>query len=500
MGHGQAETSSVPNAIKQPFASKQAAIWFLAGGLALAGFTMRSPQFSSAFDGATSNNITTVNVSQPGDAAFPQVGDQPMVQAASVLAGDESTPLLWVVDHEDAQLAMIQNYLRPRQTMINFGRLHWKQGQRVRPIQVEPGQPTIESMTIDQFGQAWMVIPHDLGRYAGPVLVKIDLRVVQPAGGALPNQVVIAGSLDLPSHGDSSEPPRVVSLMVDTQDESQSKLIALVQQADNSQQPGAIHTFNIDGKSIDSPIPLPAGSQWQDIDMDSSGQLYAMDAAQNRLTMIDLETGSVSQVIDANAIDGLTTYAAVDTSTNNDATPRLQTFAYDWLNERGVSFDRLTQRFTQQTLTDGQNRSLPSVPGLTDVHAMRFMPEDAGFKEEAYPFTPVQIGTERADTFAGGGTTGGGPGEELIGSRGGGGASGGGQPSPRNNPPDDDPLPPNPEEFPEDDPTPEPNDFAVPAPSTPLLIASGLIAMALRRRQRNTSEEYQISFHEQSRN
>ena len=100
------------------------------------------------------------------------------------------------------------------------------------------------------------------------------------------------------------------------------------------------------------------------IEFDRFGNLYVSDNFDDHLYQVDPATAAITAIVDNDEKGGLT-----------DIGPQLKTegLAWDPLTDTMVATDDKNDLFYIQTLENGNNTSLGSLPGLLDVEAIDFL-------------------------------------------------------------------------------------------------------------------------------
>jgi uncharacterized protein YjiK len=100
------------------------------------------------------------------------------------------------------------------------------------------------------------------------------------------------------------------------------------------------------------------------LEFDRSGNLYVSDNWTDRMVLVDQQTAQVMSVVDNNQFGGLT---GIGLSLKTEG------LAWDPLEDMMVASDDPNDLFYIETLENGNNMSLGSLPGLMDVEAIDFL-------------------------------------------------------------------------------------------------------------------------------
>lgn len=244
-----------------------------------------------------------------------------MLCVASAHAAADELLRLWGLDAADGKLFAIDDVNNPHATFSDYGPLHVVEEYRARPIGAN-----IRGFTIVNTFDAYAVVNGDVGGHTGPVLVHVDLRGVDTG---VPVVADVIGSIG----GDAQQPGWTVTGIAG--DPLFSVMYVLLSDDDPATDDRIVRahadiTRRIHTESL-GPISWRYGGvrMGADIALGPAGLLLVADAAEGRIVMVDPESGEVRGV----RLEGI----RVDTDTAHYAG-----IAWDGYNDRTAMFDRRT--------------------------------------------------------------------------------------------------------------------------------------------------------------
>ena len=262
-------------------------------------------------------------------------------------SGGDPDTTLWGVDEDDGELFKVRDYFWPALTATRYGRLKYRNGDRIRDIGND-----IEGFTLDCDGTAYMVCNDDVGSYDDPVLLKFN---VHDARRNANNIVTIVGEINW--SGD------ITGLAIDP---TTNKLYGLGQRGGSST---TDHLIQID-KSNGS-VVLDVGKMeglgkdvddGEDLEFDHQGNLYVVDDDHDRLYKVDRDTAAITEVVDSRLC-----YSG-----------KYEALAWEPSSGRLLGSHTSTRLLFRITFRNGHNVPYGSfgLACLTDVEGMGFIPVD----------------------------------------------------------------------------------------------------------------------------
>ncbi len=278
-------------------------------------------------------------------------------------------PVLWGVNEDKDGLFTVDDYtLIPEGAiaagLTNYGRLNYTDLDGVTQL---IGRH-IGSFTIDTDNVAYMAYNKNLDMGGGqpplkaPVMMSFNLA---DASTTEPNIVNIIGSIPIPGFDISSNVDDNISGL--SFDPTTGELYALYRVTDGPT-PDRLLLVSKDDASLLKDFGVMSNEtlgviveDGEALEFDQSGNLYVSDNWDDHLYQIDPETGLILSIIDNDQLGGL--------GVNSLKTEGL---AWDPLQETMVASEDDNDLFFIQTFENGNNISLGSLPGLTDVESIDF--------------------------------------------------------------------------------------------------------------------------------
>jgi hypothetical protein len=283
-----------------------------------------------------------------------------------------SVPMLWGVDEQRNELFSVDDYTEipngaAAAGLTIYGPLYYTDQDGV----TQDIGKDIGSFTIDSDNVAYVAYNKNLDQGVGlpPLKAPVMLRFALKDASTVQNNVAeVIGSIPIPDFDISSAVDDNISGM--SFDPTTGKLYALYRVTDGPTPDRLLLVSKEDAsliKDLGEMSNDTLGAIVEDgeaIEFDHSGKLYVSDNWDDHLYQVDPQTGQIMSIVDNDELGGLTGVG-----------PQLKTegLAWDPLTDTMVATDDRNDLFYIQTLEDGNNRSLGSLPGLLDVEAIDFL-------------------------------------------------------------------------------------------------------------------------------
>jgi hypothetical protein len=284
----------------------------------------------------------------------------------------DPVPTLWGVDEQQNAIFSVDDYNKigsgaAAAGLTIYGPLRYT---NLDGVTQDVGKH-IGSFSIDNDNVAYMAYNKNLDPGGGlpllkaPVLMKFDLDNVQPVGD---NTVQVIGSIPIPGFDITASVDDNISGM--SFDPTTGKLYALYRVTDGPAPDKLLLVSKVDASLIADLGEMrndTLGVITEDgeaLEFDRNGNLYVSDNWTDRLYLVDQQTAQVISVVDNNQLGGLT---GIGLSLKTEG------LAWDPLSDTMAATDDTNDLFYIQTLENGNNVSLGSLPGLLDVEAIDFL-------------------------------------------------------------------------------------------------------------------------------
>jgi hypothetical protein len=283
-----------------------------------------------------------------------------------------SIPTLWGVDEQQNALFSVDDYTKipggaAAAGLTIYGPLRYT---NLDGVTLDIGKD-IGSFTIDTDNVAYMAYNRNLDPggnlepLKAPVLMRFPLINASTVGN---NIVEVIGSIPIP--GFDIRPSVDDNISGISFDPSTGKLYALYRVTDGPKPDKLLIVSKEDAsliKDLGEMRNNALGVVVEDgeaLEFDQFGNLFVSDNLEDHLYQVDPQTGQIISVVDNNQRGGLTGIG-----------PLLKTegLAWDPLTDITVATDDENDHFYLQTLENGNNVSLGSLPGLMDVEAIDFL-------------------------------------------------------------------------------------------------------------------------------
>ena len=276
------------------------------------------------------------------------------------------TPTLWGVDEDDGQLFSIGDYNNAENTFTDFGKLKWNNNGTLQNIGAD-----IEAFTLDTDGTAFLALDRGIGDFAGQrVNTLLSFNILDAEVG---NTVVdILGTIgDLSLYDDDADNISGLSidpisgglfalLKNDAPGESSKDIVDLLFEINKSDGSVIGSTKQIQGSGA-------VANKAEDMEFDTSGNLYVTDNHDDHLYQVNPNTGEIIAVVDNNQKGGLGTSGR-----------KFEALGWDFVNDQLIGSDDNQDIFATLSIQNGGNSSLGHIEGLTDVEGIDFVPTADG--------------------------------------------------------------------------------------------------------------------------
>lgn len=285
--------------------------------------------------------------------------------------GPGDIPILWGIDEDFDGLFSIDDYTQvgagsAAAGLTEWGTLYYEDLDGV----VQAIGKHIGSFVIDNDLVAYMAHNRDLNMggaqsvvVKAPVMLKYDLRNATQTGQ---NIVTVVGSIPVPGFDLGATPPDNITGL--SFNPANGQLYSLYQKSDGLVTDRLLIVSEKDASVIadigdikNDALGVFSG-YGEELEFDHKGNLYVSDNRVDQLFKVDPETAMITEIVDNDQHGGL-------------GVTRLKTegLAWDPTASTMLAADDYFDLFYNQTLENGNNVAIGSLPELTDVEGMDFL-------------------------------------------------------------------------------------------------------------------------------